>query len=262
MHISSLDSYHAGQSALHRLDARVKLVVALACILTISLTPVAAWPAYLLLAALVLSASVASELGVIFVWKRSLLAFPFVLAALPIIFTTHGRVAFSISAGTWSLLVTIEGLERFLCIALKSWLSVQMAVLLTITTTHPDLLLAMSALRLPRLLVAIVALMWRYLFVLADETLRMMRARDARSAGDRRSGGGLAWRARVTGSMVGTLFLRGYERSERTYNAMLARGYDGQVRSLSPPPVSAAAWRVLGVALSMLLWILLLGHLW
>ena len=35
--------------------------------------------------------------------------------------------------------------------------------------------------------------------------------------------------------MVGSLFLRSIERSERIYDAMLARGYDGEVRSLGSP---------------------------
>jgi cobalt/nickel transport system permease protein len=35
--------------------------------------------------------------------------------------------------------------------------------------------------------------------------------------------------------MAGGLFLRSIERSERIYDAMVARGYDGEVRSLRPP---------------------------
>ena len=63
----------------------------------------------------------------------------------------------------------------------KSWLSVQAAIVLAACTPFPDLLQAMRAVRVPRLLVAMFGLMWRYLFVLADEALRLMRARSARS---------------------------------------------------------------------------------
>jgi cobalt/nickel transport system permease protein len=262
MHISSLDSYRIGQSLLHQLDARVKLALTLAYILTVSLTPVAAWPAYVLLFALALGASVASELGLGFVWKRSLLALPFVLAAMPVIVTAPGQAVLSLHLGAWSLLITVEGLERFLSIALKSLLSLQMAVLLTATTPQPDLLSAMKALHLPRLLVAIIGLMWRYLFLLADEALRMLRAREARSAaGVGRSGGSLGWRARVTGAMAGTLFLRGYERSECIYNAMLSRGYDGSVRWLPSRPLSSAQRWVLLAGLVMLTALLGMAYL-
>lgn len=261
MHIHSLDVYRAGVSLWHRLDPRVKLALTLTYVLAVSLTPVGAWPAYVLFFALVLSAAVASELGVRFVLKRALLALPFVLAALPLLVMTPGRPLLSIPLGKWLLVLTLPGLERFLSIAVKSWLSVQMAVLLTATTTLPDLLLAMRALRIPELLVATIGLMWRYLFVLMDEAMRMMHAREARSAaGEGHSGGSVVWRARVTGGMAGSLFLRGYERSERIYNAMLARGYDGSIRSLPLRPMSVGERLILFVGLTLLAALVLLGR--
>jgi cobalt/nickel transport system permease protein len=194
--------------------------------------------------------------------RRAALALPFVLAALPVLVTVKGDPLVSIPIGAWSLTVTGPGLERFLSVALKSWLSVQMVILLTASTPLPDLLLAMRALRLPRLLIAILSLMWRYLAVLVDEAMRMMRAREARSASwQGRSGGSLPWRARVTGARAGTLFLRGYERSERIYNAMLARGYDGSIRSFAQKPLSSAERLVLISALFVLLALLLIGYL-
>jgi cobalt/nickel transport system permease protein len=107
-------------------------------------------------------------------------------------------------------------------------------------------------------LVAITGFLYRYLFVLADEARRMLQAREARSgAPDGRGGGSVAWRAQVTGSMAGTLFLRSYERSERIYMAMLARGYDGTVRTLSPPSLRLVDW-IVGLLVGMLLAALLL----
>ena len=61
--------------------------------------------------------------------------------------------------------------------------------------------------------------------------------------------------------MAGNLFLRGFERSDRIYMAMLSRGYDGEVRSLPLQPVSPAAWLTLIVGLSFLAVLLLLGFL-
>jgi cobalt/nickel transport system permease protein len=123
----------------------------------------------------------------------------------------------------------------FSTVALKSWLSVQAALLLTFTTPFHDLVDALRRLRLPEVMVAIIGFMYRYLAVLADEASRLMRARASRSAGladGSRGGGSLRWRAGVTGSMVGTLFLRSYERSERIYAAMQARGFEGEFRHL------------------------------
>ena len=262
MHVNFLDPYQDGSSLVHQADARVKLVLTAAFILTTALTPVAAWPVYVLLVALAFAAELLSELGLGFYLKRALLAAPFVLAAVPLLFTVEGETLARLPLG---LTITSAGLDRFITIALKSWISVQMAVLLASTTSFPEILSAMRALRLPRLLVAIIGLMWRYLFVLADEAMRLIRARQARSGVDaipgRRTGGQLAWRAKVTGGMAGSLFLRSLERSDRIYAAMLSRGYDGEVRSLPHPGISPGGWATLAVGLVILASLLLLGHL-
>ena len=226
---------------LHVLDSRVKLILTVAFILAVAFTPIAAWPIYVLLLALVVAAAVAAELGVTFALKRALLALPFALAALPSLFTLPGTTLFTLPIGPWTLTATGPGLERLLSVMLKSWISMQAAVLLTATTQFPDLLVAMRAVGVPRLLVAIFGLMWRYLFVLVDEAIRLTRARDARSGSvTGRGGGAVWWRARVAGGMAGNLFLRGYERSERIYAAMVARGYDGEVRTFPLPSLDAA----------------------
>ncbi|MCI0474779.1 MAG: cobalt ECF transporter T component CbiQ, partial [Anaerolineales bacterium] len=196
----------------------MKLVLALAFIVTASLTPVGAWAAYILLLALVLSVEMLSELGIRYVLKRAFLAAPFVLAALPLIFTVPGTPIAAFTIGAWTFTISMEGVERVLSIAFKSWVSVQMAIVLAATTPFPELLSAMRALRIPKLLVAIFGLMWRYLFVLVDEAMRLLRARAARSGASREAGrahgGPILWRARVTGGMAGNLLVRSFERGD------------------------------------------------
>jgi cobalt/nickel transport system permease protein len=263
MHIHFLDPFRPGSSLVHALDPRVKFVLTLVFILTAALTPVGAWPVYILLLTLILGVEILSELGVSYVLKRSVLAAPFVLSALPLLFTVAGTPLVRITPLGWTL--SLEGLERFLSLSFKSWVSVQAAIVMSSTMPFPDLLLAMRALKVPRLLVAVFGLMWRYMFVLADEALRLMRARAARSGSSdqpgRQAGGSLAWRARVTGGMAGNLFLRGFERSDRIYMAMLSRGYDGEVRAFTQPPLRQANWLVLGGGLLMCFLILALGFL-
>jgi cobalt/nickel transport system permease protein len=260
MHIHALDAYHHRVSLIHQLDGRVKLAMAVLFIVSTALTPDGAWPAYVLLAALVLGVAVASQLGVGFVQRRALVVLPFALAAMTVVFSTPGRPLLAMQVLGWRLTLTDAGLIRFISILLKSWLSVQVAVMLTASTRFPVLLQAMRSLRFPRVLVAVAGFTYRYIFVIGDEALRLMRARTARSGvlsgstetlsssvetlaqvsskdGGQRGRGsrGVLWRAQVTGGMAGSLFLRSIERSERIYAAMLARGYDGEVRSLRPP---------------------------
>jgi len=184
---------------------------------------------------------------------------------LPLVFTAPGDRLFSIPVGSLSIGISGPGLDRFLSIALKSWISVQAAIILASSTPFPDLLAAMRAVRIPRLLVAIFALMWRYLFVLVDEVLRLIRARAARSGHsdrrDLRPGGNWAWRARVTGGMAGNLFMRALERSDRIYMAMVSRGYDGEVRTLSLPALGTTHWIILSAGLAFLVLLQLFSHL-
>lgn len=228
-----------GSSIVHRLDPRVKVVAALLMILGIAATPRYAWPAYPLLWAVI--GSIAA-LGQIRPWRLARLgsvALPFTLAAVTLLFTTRGAPMFHI----FGLTATDAGLARFLEIVLKSWLSVQAALLLTLTTPFNDLIAALRGLALPAALTAVISFMYRYLFILKEEAESLLRARAARSGTpiNTRAGGSLWWRARVTGSMAGSLFIRSYERSERVYAAMLARGYTGEIKPPPMPPVSRQA---------------------
>jgi cobalt/nickel transport system permease protein len=225
MHVHFLDPYKHRSSPVHSLDPRVKFVLALGFIFTTALVPPGAWAAYVLLFALALSVEILSDLGMRYVLQRAVLALPFILAALPVVFTLEGAPLFSLHLGAWTLTATQPGLERFLSVALKSWISVQMAIVLAASTPFPELLLAMRAVRVPRLLVTVFGLMWRYLFVLVDEALRLLRARAARSGVSDQAGlmpgGSLVWRAQTAGGMAGSLMLRAFERSDRIYMAML-----------------------------------------
>ncbi len=239
MTLRILDPYYPGQSAIHLADARVKLLVALAWILAINLTPATLWPLYALYLLAWLGALLAAGVPPWEVAKRSALAAPFVLfAALGAPLTAGGRVLWSRAILGWQATITDLGLWRFATVLGRAWLSVLVAVGLGATTAFTDLVRAMRALGLPAVLASVVLMMYRYLFVLADEAQRLLRAREARSASlpDRRGGRSLAWRAQVSGHMIATLFLRTYERSERIYRAMLSRGYRGEERHLAAHP--------------------------
>jgi len=166
------------------------------------------------------------------------------------------------------LIPTDYGLIKFGSILLRSWLSVQAGILLVATTNFPDMIHAFEHLHVPAVLTTIVAFLYRYLFVLTDEVFRLLRARQARSAavahppGERgpRSGRSVAWRARVTGDMAGQLFLRSYERSDRIHNAMLARGYTGQLRTLHPHTMGSGDWLFAMLSIFIILLLQLTGR--
>ena len=227
-------------------------MTALGFIFATTSVPPGKWPAFAIMVALVWLAAALSGVGLVRVFLRSLVALPFILIALPTVFTKPGEPLFDLSLGLFTLTGTMEGVEFFASVLIKSWASVTAAVVLTSTTPALRLLAALRALKIPELLVVVVMLMYRYLFVLVDEAQRMLRSRAARSAGvGKGSGGSVVWRAKSAGGMAGSLFIRTMDRTERIYMAMLARGYDGTIRLREAPPVTgqAVAATVLALAL-------------
>ena len=108
----------------------------------------------------------------------------------------------------------------FLSILVRSTLCLFTARLLSNTTPFASLLRTMKRLGVPRLLVTIFALLYRYLFVLIDEAERLNRARASRTFTMSRR---RKWH--MLASLIGQLFVRSTERAERIYAAMTARGW-------------------------------------
>ena len=258
MHVNTFDRYEAGSSALHQLDPRVKVVFTLLFIVSNVLLPDGAWFAFLAAWLILLVANRTAHFRFGYLFKRSFIALPFALAAVTVIFTQPGDPLTSWVWGSRTITISDAGAIRFLSIVIRSWLSVQAAILLTATTQFPDMMHALRHLKVPAILIAIISFMYRYLFVLVDEALRLLRAREARSArlvNDGKHGGTVFWRAKVTGNMVGQLFVRSFDRSDKVYNAMLARGYHGQLLTMNPHVMTGRDW------LFMLLGVLLIGTL-
>jgi cobalt/nickel transport system permease protein len=259
-----LDRYIPRHSPAHRADARLKIVLALAVVLGIALLPVGAFVAYAVVWLVLAGAATVARIGAATMVRGSWVVLPFVLVAVPLLFTRPGDVLLTFELGPLVLTVTDAGLRDMLSIMVKSWLSVQAALLLAYTTPFADLVDALRALRVPAIIVSIISFMYRYLAVLTDEAGRMKRARQARSAAapQGRSGGSMVWRAKVTGAMVGSLFIRAYERSERIYAAMLARGFSGtfQATEMERPDQRSLAW--FGVTLVLIVAFVALVNLW
>jgi cobalt/nickel transport system permease protein len=92
-----------------------------------------------------------------------------------------------------------------------------------------DLLKALRGLRVPGVLVQLLALGYRYLFVLHDELGHLRVALRTRGYRNRAS-----WHSyRTIGHVAGMLLVRGHDRSERVGQAMRCRGFAGEFPSLT-----------------------------
>lgn len=197
-----LDRHSRSDSVIHRLPAAVKLAAALAMVIVVLLWPTGRLPLMAVPAGALVIVAALSRIPPSFLVRRLLLLEPLVLGvALLAVFQPGG----------WRLM---------LLLVVRCTLCLLTMILLSNTTPFAELLRVLKRLRVPGLLITTLALMYRYLFVLADEAQRMKRARMSRTFSPERK---RQWRTLAT--IVSQLFVRASERAERVYSAMCARGW-------------------------------------
>ncbi len=208
-----LDRYADLDSPLHRLDPRTKTLCLLVFAIAVVRTPPAALPKLGVYAGLLAALALVSRVPIGYLLRRAAAALPFLLFIA--LFTPFARVRDP-------LLLT----GSFLA---KASLSIVAVTVLMATTRFHRFLQGLERLRVPRALVLTLMFVHRYLFVLADEAAAMRRARESRLVGR------LPVRAvvRSGAAMVGALFVRALERSERVAAAMASRGFEGEIRTLA-----------------------------
>jgi cobalt ECF transporter T component CbiQ len=236
----------ARDGLLQRLDARAKLLGVLALLIAVGLV----WhiPVLIGLYVLTLVLAAASRIGLWSFVKRVWLFIPLftgvIVAPAIFSFVTPGEVVLPL--GHWlgyEVGLTRQGLTSAGLIVCRVATSISLVVLLTLTTSWPRLLSALRALFVPRLFVLVLGMAYRYLFVLLDSVSEMVTARKARTIAAKRNGRGA--RA-VAGLSGGALFGKAHSLSEEIHQAMLARGYRGEVRTLERFGfrIADAAWLV------------------
>jgi cobalt/nickel transport system permease protein len=197
-----LDRYSRLDSPVHRIPAFVKFAAALLLVIALVVTPLSERWFFAVAAVSLVVAAIVSRVPLSFIGKRLLLLEPFVLGV--------GIL----------MLLRPDGVMVFFSIFVRSTLCLLTMILLSNTTPFAGLLHVFRGMGAPALLVTVLALMYRYLFVLIDEAERMQRARVSRTFTRGRTH---LWKLLAT--VVSQLFIRSTERAERIYSAMCARGW-------------------------------------
>jgi cobalt/nickel transport system permease protein len=202
MHHDFLDRFSRLDSSVHRASPAWKLALALATVLAVVVVPVVHSLFFLALALVLALVAGVSGVPAGFILGRLVLLELFVAGIAVLSLFQPGGVGVALS------------------ILVKSTLCLATMILLTNTTPFAGILGVLRKVGIPRLLITVLALMYRYLFVLIDEAERMQRARRSRTFMSTR---GHVWTSWST--VIGQLFVRSTERAERIYAAMTARGW-------------------------------------
>ncbi len=202
MQADYLDRYSRLDSPLHRQPAGGKVMVAMA-VVVIAVTLPRAHAIWLApLATLLIVLALVSQVPLRYLGQRMLLLEPLVVGV---------AVLSLLQSGGWQVFVLLISRTSICLLAM---------LLLANTTPFSDLLRVLRRAHLPGLIITTLMLMYRYLFVLVDESIRMKRARAARTFAHKRLP---LWRN--TATIIGQLFIRASERGERIFAAMCARGW-------------------------------------
>lgn len=207
MRHTDFDDWSRRTSPLHRWDARVKLVLLVVYLVTLTLqkTPARAG----ILAMPLFAAMLVSRLPMVSLLGRAAAVLPFTLAFA-------AMAAFLGDPARGGMLLG------------KSYLSALATALLAAVTPLPALMAAAAALGAPRPLVWIVQFVYRYLFVIWNQAVRMRQAAESRAGGQRQL------LARAGAGALAVLFAGSHQHATKVHQAMLARGYQGYLPLLEP----------------------------
>lgn len=220
--IRSLDTQAQQDSVIHRIDARVKLLVTgvfVVCVMSMNKYEISALVPFFVYPFVLSSIGGLPFLSVL---KRTLAVSPFAIMVgifnplfdrSPII----SEFGFTISGGWVS----------FASIMLRFILTVEAALVLISLTGIYKLCKAMQQSGVPQTFANQLLLLYRYLFVLVEEGARILRAREMRTFTRKQKSIALA--ARLTGSLL----LRTFNRSQNIHQAMVSRGFEGELRILN-----------------------------
>jgi len=223
LNIGYLETLSYQQTPLHRLDPRAKLLTTLVFIVAVvsfgkyeitGLLPFVIYPVVLI---------AVGNLPPGYLAKKILLAAPF--AFFIGIFNPLLDRAVMVHLGPIGI---SGGWVSFGSIMIRFTLTVSAAFILIAGTGLNAVCLGLDKLGAPRSFVMQLLFLYRYIFVLTDETLRLARARALRSF----QGRGMGFK--VFCSMIGQLLLRTLDRARRIHQAMLSRGFDGRIHLLRP----------------------------
>ena len=225
----TLGQYFPGNSFVHRLDPRTKLLVLVAYI--VALFMAVSWASYgLCLVFLVTSIAISGIPAKSFLRGMKPLMFILIFTAILNIFFTEGE---TVLVAFWSITITLEGLIRAFFMLLRILMLVTGTFLLTYTTSPisltdglESLLSPLKRIKLPvHELSMMMCIALRFIPTLIEETDKIMSAQKARGA-DFESGN-LLQRVKALIPILVPLFISAFRRADELATAMECRCYQG-----------------------------------
>jgi energy-coupling factor transport system permease protein len=227
-----IGQYIPGKSVLHRMDARIKILLTLAFIVVLFLinNPIS----YVVFTVFTLALILISRVPIRFLLKGlKPMLFILVFTAVINLFMTPGDPLWSVNLFGWTLSITQQGVVSGVLMLLRLLYLVVGTTLLTLTTSPLQLTDGIEMLLSPFQRIKVpaheIAMMMtiaiRFIPTLAEETDKIMKAQMARGADFET--GNLVQRAKAMVPLLVPLFISAFRRADELATAMEARCYRG-----------------------------------
>jgi cobalt/nickel transport system permease protein len=238
------EPFAIGNSLVHRIDPRIRIVVAAVYSITLALSR--KFPALTLAVGVSFLLVVLAELSFREVTKRLIIVNTFCMflwLVLPLTF--QGAEAFNIGP----LSVFRSGIIMSAQITLKTNAILLALMALIATMPFATLGVALNRLQVPDKIVHLLLMTYRYVFVIEQEYQRLIRAAKIRGF---RPGTNLHT-YRTYAYIIGMLLVRSAARAERVYQAMLCRGFKRKFYCLQEFNTSRREWLFMSMTGSVIL---------
>ena len=216
---------------LQSLDPRVRVLGLFSLVLAVTLCRIGAVAALFAVAILL---AVSSNVSPVTLAKRVwwvVLVFTGVIA-LPAIFITPGAPV----GGIAGLTISEQGLRTAGLLVLRAETAVTFTALLVLCTPWNHVLKALRTLRLPKEAVMMLAMTYRYVFLLVETAGQMFESRRSRTVGALAP----AEQRHMAARTAGVLLSKSIDMSNEVYLAMQSRGFSGEVQVL--PNLHVTMW--------------------
>ena len=215
--------YLRKEHLLSKIDARIKLLVALILLAMILSYKGFFFPIFVILFCFLLAVMLRVPLRVFFLRLSEPLFISAVVVLLKTFFSGHLSL-FSVSLLGLKVAAYQEGLREGLMISCRIIGAVSILMIMGFSTPFTEFMASLSWLRVPRGFIEVMVFAYRYIFVLLDESLVIYHSQKTRLGYTNLKRG-----LRSFGTLTGSLILKVFEHSQNTAMALVQRGFDGHI---------------------------------
>jgi len=254
-----IERYAYRDSIIHRLDARVKIIVVFAAIIamvSIPYSPVVLTVGFIFYIFFIILWALTRLSPTVYL-RRALLIIP--LWGIVILFQIFIKNPYyteftTVVALPFGINIYAESIQFAWILFVKFVITISFIILLSSTTKVQDLLDGGRRLGLPAEFALALGMMVRYLFVFGYMYRKIVQTLETKAFDPFDRNRPYRYRMRQIGYTIGTMFIRSYEQGERVYTSMLCRGYGRNSHLfLKKKGIKPSEWTFLGISLVLII---------